>query len=115
MHSHRAIGSRSKLIYAVLGTVLLVIGLLGLLIPIIPGVLFIAAAIYVFSKVSRRVRAWSHKSARYRAMHYRFEQLGTVSPVARVRVVALMGVGAFVAGISAIAASVSHVVTRVRR
>lgn len=52
------------LAYKVLGVVLvalfLLIGLAGLILPIIPGILFLFLALYVLTRVSRRASAYAH-------------------------------------------------------
>ncbi len=50
--------------YKVIGIVLiacfLLIGLVGLILPIIPGLLFLFLALYVLTRVSRRASAYAH-------------------------------------------------------
>ena len=53
-----------KLVYLVIATVCIMIGLVGLIIPVIPGILFLMVAVYYLGKVSRRVRNWSDKCSR---------------------------------------------------
>jgi hypothetical protein len=45
-----------KLVYLTLGIMFLVLGVVGLLIPILPGVLFLAGTFYMLSRGSSRVQ-----------------------------------------------------------
>lgn len=62
---------RTFLTVAAIGA--LFIGLLGLLIPIIPGVLFLLLAACLFAAVSSRFRAQLHRSPRARPYLLRWE------------------------------------------
>ncbi len=44
-----------KIIYLTLGILFLALGLVGLVIPIVPGILFLLCAVYLLSRGSRRV------------------------------------------------------------
>jgi uncharacterized membrane protein YbaN (DUF454 family) len=101
--------SAVKLAYILLGFVLLLLGLIGLLVPVIPGVIFLAAAIYVFGRVSRRFHAWTRRSPHWRKLHYRFERLRLVGFGPRLRAISLMCLGACVAGAGALIAGVGRV------
>ena len=48
----------TKSIYLVLASCCLALGLLGLVVPILPGVIFLVIAIFLLGKVSRRVQHW---------------------------------------------------------
>jgi len=52
------------LVYRVLGLILVVgfllIGLVGLILPIIPGIVFLLLAVYVLTRISRRAAAYAH-------------------------------------------------------
>lgn len=102
----KLVSSPTKLIYLVLGVIFLMLGVVGLLIPIIPGILFLVGAVYVFGKVSRRVHAFGERHSVYRDMSTRFDRMGEVGIADRVRVAGLMclemtlrGVDAAVVGI----------------
>lgn len=93
----------TKALYLALGVVLLLLGLLGLMMPVLPGIVFLAAAVYVFSRASRRFRVWSRRYPRLRRMHYRVEQLRAVNWTNRAKLCVLMSAGAFVAFSAAVA------------
>jgi len=65
-------------LYAAAAVIALLIGLLGLLIPVIPGLLFLAVAVVLFAGVSSRVRYRLHKSRRVRPYLSRWEAAGNL-------------------------------------
>jgi len=54
-----------KIGVSVLIAVFLVIGLLGLILPIIPGILFLVLAVFLMTRVSRRAATYAHSQAWY--------------------------------------------------
>ena len=50
-----------RVVYIVLAAVCIMIGLMGLIIPIIPGFLFLLFAVYLLSRVSHRFRQWADR------------------------------------------------------
>lgn len=64
MHLSRPRFRPLPLIYRVLGIILVVgfllIGLVGLILPIIPGIVFLLLAVYVLTRISRRAAAYAH-------------------------------------------------------
>lgn len=54
-----------KLILSVLIVAFLMIGLIGLILPIIPGVLFLLLAVFLLTRVSRRAATYAHSQAWY--------------------------------------------------
>jgi len=104
----------ARLIYCVLGVMLLMLGVVGLVIPVIPGVIFLVAAIYVFGKVSSRVRRWSHRHPVFRNANAQFGRMGQVNVVDRLRVVSLMFVGVIVRGLDTVAGTAARVLRRYR-
>ncbi|MEX0943767.1 MAG: DUF454 family protein [Pseudomonadales bacterium] len=95
----RKVNSPMKVIYLVVGALLLALGLIGLVIPIIPGILFLIAAVYVLGKVSRRVRRWGQNNHTYRSVSSRFERMGHVSVLDRIKVTGLMIAGGLASSI----------------
>ena len=51
----------SRILLTALTIVLTAIGLLGLLLPVIPGILLLALAAMVAARCSRRLRIWLHR------------------------------------------------------
>ena len=83
-----------KLIYLVIGGVCLMLGVIGLIIPIIPGVLFLMAALYLLSRGSKRIKSFSEGQPHMRRMHRRMEQFGEVDFSDQIRLAAWMMVEA---------------------
>ena len=48
-----------KVVYVALALICVLICIAGLLLPVIPGLLFLVAALYLIGKVSVRVKTWS--------------------------------------------------------
>ena len=80
--------SSLKLVYLVIGVVCLMLGVIGLIIPIIPGVLFLMAALYLLSRGSKRIKNFSESQPHMRRMHRRMEQFGEVDLADRCRLAA---------------------------
>jgi len=104
----------ARLIYCVLGVMLLMLGVIGLVIPVIPGVIFLVAAIYVFGRVSSRVRRWSHRHPVFRNASTQFGRMGQVNVFDRLRVVSLMFVGVIARGLDTAAGTAARVLRRYR-
>lgn len=90
-----------KFAYLILGGLLLLLGLVGLIFPIIPGVLFLIAAVYVLSKASRRFRRVAEADPRYQEMQRRFNGFGGLGAMDRLRLAGWMTLDASVKGIQA--------------
>ena len=81
-----------KLIYLTLGIMFLVLGVVGLIIPILPGVLFLAGALYLLSRGSTRVKQMADEHPTLRGLQRRMDQLDTATMAQRVQVAFLMTV-----------------------
>lgn len=104
--------SPRHMIYALLGVALLLLGLIGLVIPVIPGLLFLFVAVYLLGKVSTRVKRWSDGNATLAGVHRQFDRMGQVSVLDRVRVGSLMLLGAVVGLVDKAADGLAKVVSR---
>lgn len=93
-------GMTGKVIYSLIAAVLILIGIAGLVVPVIPGILFLIGAVMVLSKVSSRVHHWSEGQVWMRGARIRMIQMQGLHPVAKVRFVLLLGVKSVVSGIS---------------
>lgn len=73
-----------KLVLLVAGLALLLLGLVGLVLPVLPGVLLLAAAALCFSMASRRLRtrleARLQHSPRYRMALRRWQAADSLPP-----------------------------------
>ena len=78
-----------KVVYLMLALVCGVIGLAGLLLQVIPGLLFLVAALYLVGKVSVRVKAWSEARPMLRGLHARIHRMEQVSVGDRLKVLGL--------------------------
>lgn len=87
-----------KVLYLTLGIMFLALGVVGLLIPIIPGVLFLAGAVYLLSRGSRRVKALADEHPKLRKLQRRMARLDAVSVIRRIQVAGLMTLEAVVIG-----------------
>lgn len=73
----------------------LFLGVLGLLIPVIPGVLFLLLAAVLFAGASRRFRARLHACARVRPYLRRWEATASLPVLTRARAGVLLLYAAF--------------------
>ncbi len=96
---HITLSFPHKLIYTVLAVLCVGIGLLGLVIPVIPGILFIVGAIYLLSKVSKRVHHWSEKQVWMTQVRVRMLQLGGLRPLDKTRFLLLLAAKNVVSGL----------------
>ena len=101
-----------KLVYVVLGVALLIIGLIGLLFPVIPGILFIALAVFLISKASTRLRSVADGQPFLRRMNARFDAMGDVSIGDRCRLAGLMCLEAVAVGLKSLADGISRLERR---
>jgi len=85
-----------KLVYLVVGIICLMLGFIGLIIPIIPGVLFLMAALYLLSRGSRRIKKFSEGQPHMRRMHRRMAKFGEVKLADRCRLAGWMAMDAAV-------------------
>ena len=101
-------GLTKKLVYLVLTVLLLMIGIIGLIIPVIPGLLFLAAAVFFFGKISRRFHQWSNNHPVVAKMNGKIQRMEQIDWGSRIKIGALMGLELMVS-------SVSHTVAFLRR
>lgn len=87
-----------KMIYTALAGVFIVIGVIGLVVPVIPGILFIIGAVLLLSQVSSRVRQWSETQPWMHQVRVRMIQLGGLRPLEKTRFLLLLTVKNIVAG-----------------
>ncbi len=95
-----------KLVYIALALVLLVFGVIGLVFPLMPGVLFLFAAIFCLGKASERVRVWSRSSAIYTGVERRVSQISMARGLDRMRLVLFMTLDAVVRSIDSLLSSI---------
>jgi uncharacterized membrane protein YbaN (DUF454 family) len=91
-----------KVIYLLIGGVCLALGVIGLIIPIIPGVLFLMAAVYLLSRGSGKIKRFTDRDPRILQMQQRMEQFGEVNVADRFRLAGWMALDAAVKSVRAI-------------
>lgn len=78
-----------KLLLLTAGVMLALLGVLGLVLPVLPGLVFLAGAALCFSVVSRRFKAALHgrlrHNPRYRHAMIRWRAAGALRPAQRLR------------------------------
>lgn len=79
-----------KLMYITLGIMFLALGVAGLIVPIIPGVLFLAGAVYMLSRGSRRVKQFADGNPTIGRMQSRMNKMDAISMAEKVQVTGLM-------------------------
>lgn len=103
----RAKGSKKPLsmVYKLGGALLvgcfLILGLIGLIMPIIPGLLFLFLALYVLTKLSRRAAAYAHSKPWFRYHLLHLKAASGLSLGARVKLGVLIVARGAVQGIEA--------------
>jgi len=110
-----AIPFHKKVIYTVLAVLLLFLGLLGLVMPILPGILFVALAVYLLAKVSRRVERWVHGKPAFKEAHLRMESMADMSWGDRLQLTVWMAVDGLIRGVSTVYNGCARVVSKVSR
>ena len=99
MQSNKSLSMHHKVIYLVIAVVCIMIGIVGLIIPIIPGVLFLVAAIFLMGKVSTRVKQWSDQQPLIQKIQNRLQGASALN---QMKVVALMSLESLVSGLAAV-------------
>ena len=79
-----------RVLYGFFALIALCIGALGLIIPIIPGVLFVVLAVVLFAGASRRLHAKLHASPRTRPYMQRWEASESLPLGARAKLAGLL-------------------------
>lgn len=98
----------AKLMYITLGIMFLALGVIGLIIPILPGVLFLAGAVYLLGRGSSRVKQMADRNPTLRDMQVRMERLDGVSVLDKFKVAGLTVAGGAVTGIEKVFSGVKR-------
>ena len=113
--SHQPLtGMTTKVIYTTIAVLLIMIGLAGLVVPIIPGILFLLGAVLLLSRVSRRVHRWSEGQVWISAARVRLIQLQGLRPMARLKFAGLLGARTAVTGLRTVVAQLNGLVKWVK-
>ena len=100
-NSIRASGLARLAIYGVAGLLVLV-GLAGLVLPIIPGLLFLFFALWLLSKVSTRCAAWLHNNPHTAGQVKFWRRTRGLSLAQHARLLGWLAASAVVRGLTAI-------------
>lgn len=87
---HRPVSFLHKCLGAVLFLILAIIGIAGLILPLIPGLVFLLLAVYVLTRISRRVASYAHQQAWYTGSLENVHRLSPLSLGERVTLCALL-------------------------
>lgn len=96
-----------KVIYTFFAIVLLMLGLLGLVIPVLPGVIFLVAACLLLAQVSTRVKQWVDAQPFLRSASYRIKKMSQLQWIDRMRLAGWMMLGSAMSGIRSLWVKVS--------
>jgi len=95
-----------KLLSIVLIITFLLIGIAGLILPLIPGVLFLLLAVYLLTRVSRRAAAFAHAQPWYRSHLSKLDAAGTLSIGQRVKISLLLVAKGIVTGLQSLVSAI---------
>ena len=104
------VSGAEKVFYITLGIMFLALSVVGLIIPIIPGVLFLAGAVYMLSRGSHRVREYTESHPKLSKLHERMERFDAVSALGKAQVAALVTVEAAAVGARKIVTGIRRLV-----
>ena len=90
-----------KLVYLAISVLMLIIGLAGIIIPIIPGLLFLAVALFYLGKVFPSIKSLSDSHPVLGKVNDRIDQMSEIKMWDRIKVAALMSAEAATSAISA--------------
>lgn len=87
-----------KIVYVGIALLFLMLGIVGLVLPIIPGLLFLAIAMLLLARVSVRFDVWSRRDPRLQTFRQRMSAMSTVKMADRIKLAGWMTLEAFVQG-----------------
>jgi uncharacterized membrane protein YbaN (DUF454 family) len=87
---------------------LLLLGLIGLILPIIPGILFLFLALLLLTRVSGRAAAWAENHHWFNRQSRLWQRAGTLSATDRLRLVLLVGARSAIQCMQSLVALVSR-------
>ncbi len=111
---HVELSKPMKLIYLAFGLVCLGFGLLGLIFPILPGVLFLLAALFLLSRGSARIARFAQSNSQIRKIQTRLDRMQAVSVPDQLRLAGWMVLETGVRSAQFMSRSVSRVRDRFR-
>lgn len=94
----RSTGWHFKILFTVLALVCLIVGMIGIVLPVIPGVIFLIVAMLLLSRVSPRVARWVKQKPEMNRMQDRFDSMGRMRWGERLRLSFWMAMSGVVQG-----------------
>ena len=110
----RSIGWHVKILIAVLAVACLIVGLIGLVLPVIPGLVFLFAAILLLSRISPRLARWVKRKPEMNRLRIRFDAMGQLRWTERLRLSFWMVLGGIVRGTAVTGSLISRTARSVR-
>lgn len=105
------VSGAEKLFYLTLGIIFLVMGVVGLVVPILPGALFLAGALYMLGRGSSRVKQLADENPTLRSFQARMDQVGAATVVEQFQVTFLMIVQGTAVGVRKISVGVKKLLS----
>ena len=105
------VSGAEKLFYLTLGIIFLVLGVVGLIVPILPGVLFLAGALYMLGRGSSRVKQLADENPSLRSFQARMDQVSAATVVEELQVTFLMIVQGTAVGVRKISIEVKKLLS----
>lgn len=102
----------SKVFGVILVGVLLVIGIIGIILPIIPGILFLFLAVYVLTRVSRRAATLAHKQPWFSRYARKLDAVGDLPWGQRLKFALLVIGAATLSGVQSLASKLRSVLRK---
>ncbi len=81
----RSMGWHLKILFTVVALFCVMVGLIGLILPVIPGVVFLIVAVLLLSRVSPRLARWVRQKPEMNRAQNRFDAMGRLNWGERVR------------------------------
>ena len=105
------VSGAEKLFYLTLGIIFLVLGVVGLIVPILPGVLFLAGALYMLGRGSSRVKQLADENPSLRSFQARMDQVSAATVVEQLQVTFLMIIRGTAVGVRKISVGVKKLLS----
>lgn len=105
------VSGAEKLFYLTLGIIFLMMGVVGLIVPILPGVLFLAGALYMLGRGSSRVKQLVDENPTLRCFQTRMDQVGAATVVEQLQLTFLMIIQGAAVGVRKISVGVKKLLS----
>jgi hypothetical protein len=110
----RSIGWHVKILIAVLAVACLIVGLIGLVLPVIPGLVFLFAAILLLSRISPGLARWVKRKPEMNRLRVRFDAMGRLGWGERGRLAFWMVLGGVARGTAVAGSLIARTARSVR-